>query len=134
MLPGRQSADRSAAEAELSGGALAEATTRPETVFLRLLLFGDKPLLESREPIVIPIYGRGRAMGCLVGKDIAAEGISELGAFLAGQCSCEVKEQNPGYDLLMAVDWDAVFREHRCHAAGQAATSPVAPTAPVRAG
>jgi hypothetical protein len=97
-----------------------------ETLFLRMLLFADKGLLESREPIVIPIFGRGRAMGCLVGKDITAEGIAELGAFLAGQCSCEVKEQNPGYDLLMAVDWDGVFREHG--AAQVAAQTPAAQT------
>jgi hypothetical protein len=43
----------------------------------------------------------------LVGAGITADNIREAGAFLVGACSCEVKRQNPGTDLLMAVDWDA---------------------------
>jgi hypothetical protein len=31
----------------------------------------------------------------------------DLTLFLAGACSCQVKEQNPGFDLLIDADWDS---------------------------
>jgi hypothetical protein len=83
-----------------------------ENLFLRLLFFRDKTLADSTEPIAVPIFGRGRALICLSGNDINAGQVAQVGNFLAGQCSCEVKEQNPGWDLLMAEDWDSVLREH----------------------
>ena len=40
-----------------------------------------------------------------MGKGIAAETIEEAATFLIGKCSCQVKEQNPGIDLLFTADW-----------------------------
>ena len=45
-------------------------------------------------------------MFALVGKGIQNENIDEACTFLTGPCSCQVKELNPGVDLLMAVDWE----------------------------
>jgi hypothetical protein len=33
--------------------------------------------------------------------------MAEAGNFLVGECSCEVKAQNPGIDLLVPIDWDS---------------------------
>ncbi len=33
----------------------------------------------------------------------------EVVNFLCGECSCEVKELNPGMDLPIAADWPAIF-------------------------
>ena len=30
--------------------------------------------------------------------------------FLIGKCSCQVKDLNPGVDLLMAADWDNLMK------------------------
>lgn len=60
------------------------------------------------EPMVFPIFGRGRAIEPLIGKGIHADNIFEASAYLCGACSCEIKEQNPGIDLLMTADWDPV--------------------------
>ena len=53
----------------------------------------------------MPIYGRGRTYFALVGAGINANMIEESGHFLCGACSCQVKEDNPGIDMLLAVNW-----------------------------
>ena len=74
---------------------------------LRSMLKGSEPdLAEFDDPIAIPIYGRGRTYFALVGAGINAETVEENGHFICGACSCEVKRDNPGIDVLMAVNWD----------------------------
>lgn len=80
-----------------------------EALFRIMLLGGDDELATSAEPVVVPIYGRGRAMGAIVGKLLTDDEISGICGFITGPCSCEVKEQNPGYDLVLAADWEALI-------------------------
>lgn len=61
----------------------------------------------AKEPMVFAVYGRGRAMPPYLGEGITADNLADVAFFLAGPCSCMVKGQNPGMDLLMAWDWDA---------------------------
>lgn len=69
-------------------------------------LIGSEPdLAERSDPMLFPVFGRGRALFPLIGAGINTKNIHDAAAFLAGACSCEVKEQNPGFDLLLAVDW-----------------------------
>ncbi len=58
------------------------------------------------QPMAFPVFGRGRALYALVGNGITPQTIEEACRFLTGACQCTVKEQNPGVDLLIAVDWD----------------------------
>lgn len=58
-------------------------------------------------PLLFPVFGRGRVFYPLVGDQIDAVHLEELTRFLCGACQCTVKQQNPGIDLLMSVDWDA---------------------------
>ena len=76
-----------------------------EGVLVRMLLNIEEDLDATREPIVFPLFGQGRALYALVGQGINDEMIDEASGFLTGACSCIVKEQNPGSDLLLAVDW-----------------------------
>ncbi|HVJ66394.1 MAG TPA: hypothetical protein VM510_00345, partial [Caulifigura sp.] len=58
------------------------------------------------QPLVMPVFGRGRAVDVIPG-DKADEGtVEDLSKFICGACSCQVKEQNPGFDLLMSVPWN----------------------------
>ena len=77
-----------------------------EEVFIRMLLESEDDLKDTAEPMAFPIYGRGRILYALVGNGINRETIDEACSFLTGPCSCSIKDQNPGIDLLMAVDWD----------------------------
>ncbi|MBI1388851.1 MAG: hypothetical protein GC154_10435 [bacterium] len=66
----------------------------------------DLPMYED-QPMVFPIYGQGRALYALIGSGINRETVEQAGEFLVGPCSCQIKEENPGVDLLIPVDWKA---------------------------
>jgi len=60
-------------------------------------------------PILYPIFGRGRMLTAMFAKDITERNLQGLCEYIAGECSCEIKGQNPGIDLLFAVDWDSLI-------------------------
>jgi hypothetical protein len=81
-----------------------------EQIFLPMLLNLEDDLHEwASDPMAFPIFGRGRVLEPLIAKGIARANILEDLGYLCGACSCEVKDQNPGMDLLMAVNWDAAI-------------------------
>lgn len=77
-----------------------------EKPFAATLLGSEPELREIKQPIAIPIFGRGRTYYAVAGKGINADNVEETCRFLTGACSCQVKRQNPGTDMLMAVHWD----------------------------
>ena len=81
-----------------------------EEVFVATLLNSEHDLAGLEEPIAIPIFGRGRTYYALVGQGIQADTIEDNCRFICGDCSCQVKEQNPGVDMLMSVAWDTQVR------------------------
>jgi hypothetical protein len=75
------------------------------------LLSVEPDLRESqfaKSAMIFAVFGRGRVMPPFVGKGITAENLAEGVSFLTGPCSCVIKDQNPGADLLIRRDWDAV--------------------------
>jgi hypothetical protein len=62
-----------------------------------------------QESLVVPVFGRGRAAAVLPAANLEADQVAELTAFLCGACSCQVKQFNPGFDLLLPVDWETVL-------------------------
>jgi hypothetical protein len=79
-----------------------------EEFFVRMLMSVEEDLDEyADQPMIFAGYGRGRAMEPYIGKGITAENLVDVVAFLAGACSCMVKEQNPGADLLVQWNWEA---------------------------
>ena len=93
-----------------------------EQALVKMLLGTEPDLEETSEPIAFPVFGRGRALYALVGKGINHETLDEACSFLIGSCSCQVKELNPGVDLLLAADWDALMKSPQ---AGTARALPV---------
>lgn len=81
-----------------------------EAAFVQMLLGSEGDLRDLREPMVFPIFGRGRALYALAGQGIIHETIDDAASFLIGRCSCQVKEQNPGVDLLLAADWTTLVK------------------------
>lgn len=59
--------------------------------------------------MAFPIFGRGRVLCALVGEGISEMNVEEVCGFVSGACSCVVKYQNPGVDMLMDVRWDAAL-------------------------
>jgi hypothetical protein len=76
-----------------------------EAALVNMLLGSEADLAGLSQPLAFPVFGRGRALFALVGRGISAENIRSSAAFLTGACSCQVKEQNPGFDILITADW-----------------------------
>ncbi len=84
----------------------------PQELFLIECLLNSEPDLRSfDEPLAFPVFGRGRVLYALVGKGISSNTIRAASSFMVGPCSCQVKEQNPGFDLLLQCDWKAAIGE-----------------------
>jgi hypothetical protein len=92
-----------------------------ERLFVAQLLNWNPQMGKVTEPVLFPVFGRGRALPPVFGEGIRAEVLAGIGRLLTGPCSCQLKELNPGFDLLMATKWDAVF-------AGQELKSATPPT------
>ena len=75
--------------------------------FLERLFSGFQPhAYADEQPLVIPVFGRGRALEVIPAEQLDAKLFEELTLFLCGACSCQVKESNPGFDLLLSADWN----------------------------
>ncbi len=53
---------------------------------------------------------RGRILAALIGETLAPDALQEVGEFLCENCSCGLKGQLPGRDLLMAADWETILQ------------------------
>lgn len=76
----------------------------PDDPVVNLITGGDE--IPEGEALIAPVFGRGRVLGAWPGSMMDEEGIDEVCHYLTGACSCQVKAQNPGWDLAMNVDWD----------------------------
>lgn len=78
-----------------------------EAGLVEMLLETEHDLREfDGEPMAFPVFGRGRVLYALIGAGINEETIGRACEELIGPCTCQVKDQNPGSDLLMSVAWD----------------------------
>ncbi len=78
----------------------------PRESFLLNALMKSESDLDAANPMAFPVFGRGRVLYALVGDGIMAETTDTACQFMTGPCSCQVKNQNPGFDLLISSDWD----------------------------
>jgi len=82
-----------------------------EQVLAQMLLGSEWDLASTDAPMAFPVFGRGRVLYALVGAGITRDNIREACVFLTGPCACEIKDDNPGFDLLMAADWTSNLGE-----------------------
>ena len=77
-----------------------------EGPFLDMLMHMESDLKDLKDkPMFFPIFGKGRALEPLIGEGIDEDNVLDYCAYITGACSCEVKKQNPGIDLLTRLDW-----------------------------
>lgn len=82
-----------------------------ERIFVQMLVNIEEDLKTISEPMVFPVFGRGRMLYPLVGDGINEENIMYTCSFLVGWCSCQIKALNPGVDLLMSTNWMKLIDE-----------------------
>lgn len=79
-----------------------------ESSFVATLLEGIPATIQQLdEPLIFPIFGRGRKISPITASELSLENVRNGSLYLCGACSCQVKEQNPGTDLLISEDWPA---------------------------
>ncbi len=106
-LPNAAEAPENSNGSKLAVGFVKVARNDAGEKWLVDMLLGLEPdLRESTEPMAFMIYGRGRALFSSLGKGIQRDNLIQDVEFITGACSCTVKEQNPGVDLLMQYNWD----------------------------
>lgn len=77
-----------------------------EAVFRQQILSGHPQPMADDATLIVPVFGRGRALAVLKAGEIDEAAVEESTRFLCGACSCQVKQGNPGFDLLLNVDWE----------------------------
>ena len=79
-----------------------------EEMFIRMLTGFVPELLEQYpgQPLVFPVFGRGRTLDGISEEMLSEELMASAGSYICGACSCEVKRENPGIDVVMSVEWD----------------------------
>ena len=82
-----------------------------ERIFVEMLLGSEPGLRDLDSPMAFPMYGRGRALYALVGKGINPKTVRAACALVVGPCSCQIKDDNPGVDMLFATNWNAGIDE-----------------------
>lgn len=101
--------DEDDAGAQLELGLVKTARTDPaEKWFIELLMSMEDDLKDdefANQPMIFAVFGRGRALPPFIGKGISRDNLLECVYFLTGACSCTVRDQNPGMDLLFAENW-----------------------------
>ncbi len=79
----------------------------PNEALLLSSLLKSEADLDSQQPMAFPVFGRGRVLYALVGDGIMPATIDNACQFISGPCSCQVKNQNPGFDLLINRNWES---------------------------
>lgn len=104
-----------------------DRTDPSERHFIPQLLWGNDP--GDGTPVLVPVYGRGRALAAVPVDDELPKVVEDATFFLVGPCSCTVKHLNPGWDLLIVTDWDKRLTEVAERLRAEAEAGPTAATA-----
>jgi len=87
------------------------AADDPVESALRAMLLRSEPGLgdRGRGPLVFAMFGQGRTLPALFAADLSQESVVFGCNYLCGACSCQVKRENPGFDLLLSCNWHAAL-------------------------
>jgi hypothetical protein len=82
-----------------------------EAWLLRALRARAPEKSQPGEPLVAAAFGRGRIVELFRAAELEEQLVSDASRFLCGACSCEVKQMNPGFDLLTSTTWETSLFE-----------------------
>ena len=83
-----------------------------EAIFRDILRALAPPSSNPGEPLVAPMFGRGRLLPPAPASALDVNAVFKGCAYLCGSCACMVKQQNPGIDIPFRTDWDAHLKPH----------------------
>jgi len=80
--------------------------SREEHHFASLLLNVEDDLKDIQEPMLFGIFGRFKALEPLLGRGITEENINLMIDYFTAECSCLIKDDLPGTDILSPDQWE----------------------------
>lgn len=83
-----------------------DPTDAAETWLLRMLNAQRAEGSPRDEILLGALFGRGRVADVFASQDLSRELLTDVSQFLCGACSCQVKQLNPGFDLLTSTLWE----------------------------
>jgi len=79
--------------------------SKEESHFASLLLNVEDDLRDIKEPMVFGIFGRFKALEPLLGRGISEGNLNLMIDYLTAECSCLIKDDLPGTDILFTNNW-----------------------------
>jgi hypothetical protein len=87
------------------------AKDEKEKWFYKQMIKINPKIKDDSEPVIFGVVGRGFVFEQpLMGEYLTEEQIVSLMLFLSGPCSCTVKAENGGVDILTSWDWDKTIK------------------------
>jgi|GEM_PF-5232970 len=83
----------------------------PEESVLISMITGLQDISSIKDPVVIPVFGRGRALTTFTADKINRDRIYNIMSFLLSPCACQIKMASPGTDMLIKAQWEKAFGE-----------------------
>lgn len=77
-----------------------------EKHFVSMLLNVESDLKDINEPMLFGVFARFKALEPLLAKGISEENINLMIDFLTADCSCVIKDDLPGTDILFTNEWE----------------------------
>jgi hypothetical protein len=82
-----------------------------EALLLKMLAGPASEIDPTKQSFAAAVFGRGRVLGAWPLTTLDNANLEDACLFLVGRCSCRVKDQNPGWDILLDVDWDTALKQ-----------------------
>lgn len=76
-----------------------------EQLLLKMLAGPKREIDPSATSFAAAVFARGRVLGAWPLEMLDDMALEDACMFLVGRCSCRIKNENPGWDILMNVDW-----------------------------
>ena len=83
-----------------------ERNSLEEKHLVSMLLNVESDLKDINEPMLFGVFARFKALEPLVSKGITSENINLMIDFLTADCSCLIKDELPGTDILYTNNWE----------------------------
>jgi hypothetical protein len=80
--------------------------SREEHHFASLLLNVEDDLKDIPEPMLFGIFGKFKALEPLLGRGISEDNIKLMIDYFTAECSCLIKDDLPGTDILFTNQWE----------------------------
>lgn len=83
----------------------------PAEKVLLPMLAGPKHIVDpATTSFAAAVFGKGRVLGAWPLSELDDTALEEASMFLVGRCGCRIKNENPGWDLLLNVDWEKALQ------------------------